>query len=92
MKRMKKGLLHALHVLHGFYKNPIIKNNVPKGRHLRLSGLTHPEIFSHCFGLVLKKIPGRVRNFKMVCHECNRLVDSKKFEEYGYLNDIRIFF
>lgn len=24
---------------------------------------------------------GKVRYFRMVCHECNRLVDSKKLEE-----------
>ena len=28
-----------------------------------------------------KLFRGRVRDYKMVCHQCNRLVDSKKFEE-----------
>ena len=28
-----------------------------------------------------KLFRGRVRDYKMVCHKCNRLIDSKKFEE-----------
>lgn len=28
-----------------------------------------------------KLFRGQVRDYKMVCHKCNRLVDSKKFEE-----------
>ncbi len=35
----------------------------------------------HCPFCGHKLFRGKVRDFRMVCHECNRLVDSKKLEK-----------